>query len=1082
MTPRNNANAMEAARTGLRSSRLLYAVLIAALGFCLSLSLTSVGHAATIEDERPLLFSFDGADTDAGAFERPDSIAIDEASGSVYVVGLAGSSGKGPGPHDSERVVDKFDAAGEAVDFAALGASSLDGADTPGGAFGVEGFFGEGAFNADVAVDNSAAHPGRIYVAEAGGPIHAFDPDGAYLWTLPGAAARACGIDVDASGRLLVVHQGEPSDELRVFAATGSPPAQLEAIVLPHPIGAGYCNPTVTPIPSTLYFAKGASPASPARGLTEVWKSGSFSSLLSARSTSEIAVDRTSVAGHTFAAPLVGGGGDFEEFDAAAALLGGFGGQVLGESRGIAYDPALDRVYVADVESGTVRVFGAPVSGAAPDAASGETDEVTRTSAEAHATVNPQGLANSYRFEWARGGNEVQRLKIRAVAGEFMIDDGTCCEGLPEATPGCCPDFTPPLPFDVSPAALQSALEGLDTIGPGNVAVSGTPASGLDEEELGEYEIEYVGALEGTDVALLRPHGEGLEAPHNTPEASINTLAGGPHWARAESSPPQSLPEDSADHEVSLALTGLDQNAPYSVRVAATNSENKLTAYAVPDAFHTLAPPPAAVEECAVSAVATDSAHIACTVEPQEDATTWSIALAARAEASQAKCEALQAFAFKAVKSGSFGVEPGSFPIAADASGLDPAQSYCVRATATNSGGGDSEDTLFKTLAVPPGEASAAFAAPRTETTARLNARVNPNGEADFEYRFEWKEQGAAEWTKSPLRESTIHAREPILVAEELSGLKPATTYSYRLALAENEAGPAASLGEERTFTTRSLAEAQAASPPSCPNEEVRLARRFTHLGSCRGIELVNNPDKGNQNAFALGAPTSASPVSAGGEKLLWSVAAGAPGAPNGTENSFIARRTAQGWVSQSAAPPAAVQLGGGERAYALVAASPDFGSLLFSARLATGLSVPAPNAFVRLREGVQDALVQNEAKLPNPTFETSVEISDDGDHVFALNPQSAQLEDIGASRIGPPAVPGEVLSLMPGGAPSACGLNVGAGQSFLGSSGGEIGHPGDRWSAREDGSRVYFKAPPTATAAPPTVSTCATARRPRPT
>ena len=68
----------------------------------LAISLLAVAYSAppalagTVTNDRPLLFSFDGSDTTAGAFTQPESIAIDN-SGNVYVLNTAGS-GQGVGP------------------------------------------------------------------------------------------------------------------------------------------------------------------------------------------------------------------------------------------------------------------------------------------------------------------------------------------------------------------------------------------------------------------------------------------------------------------------------------------------------------------------------------------------------------------------------------------------------------------------------------------------------------------------------------------------------------------------------------------------------------------------------------------------------------------------------------------------------------------------------------------------------------------------------------------------------------------------------------------------------------------------
>ena len=157
---------------------------------------------------------------------------------------------KGPGPFDVQRVIDKFNAEGLAQNFSATGKSSLDGSATPGGAFGVLGFFGTSSGVTDLAVDNSAVNPGRVYVSEAAGPVHAFAPDGSYLWTLP--VEGACGIAVDGAGHLWVVASGR--QEALEFASSGQPPAQIGSV----PLTAGNgepCSPAVDQTGGDLYVA-----------------------------------------------------------------------------------------------------------------------------------------------------------------------------------------------------------------------------------------------------------------------------------------------------------------------------------------------------------------------------------------------------------------------------------------------------------------------------------------------------------------------------------------------------------------------------------------------------------------------------------------------------------------------------------------------------------------------------------------------------------------------------------------------------------------------------------------------------------
>ncbi len=908
--------------------------------------------AGTVTNDRPLLFAFDGADSSIGPLSAPSAIALDEATGAVYVNNMAGS-GKGPGLFDAQRVVCKFNAEGEAQNFTAgssAGKSCLDGKDVPGEAFGVAGDFAEVTYTADVAVDNSGGagglgegEQGRLYLSEQEGPIHAFAPDGAHLWTLPRATARPCGIAVDAEGHLWVGNgagSGEARFEALEFDNHGSPPAQIGSIAMTNSTKRP-CRLAIDLSGKNLYA--GLAPELPSG--VDKYVEGKYHSSFSAGYRFDVTIDQSQLAGHI----MMSDGESFEEYKPCVEPLcpgiqvagSPFGRDLIGTARGIAYNPTLDWVYISDLASDTVKVFGPLTSGTVPDVTSEETEPVGLHTATAKGTINPLGLPNSYHFEWKPG----------------------------------------------------------------------TGAS----------------------------------------------------WGAAESSPRQSIePSDSSPHPVSFTITeykgkALRSNTTYQVRLVATNTENDLDAYSGADTFTTLVPPPPVVEDCATSALSTEAAHLECDVDPEEEEVTWKVLASAQTAASQAECEALSEGQFQVVKEGTIPPEePGSVEIEADLSGLLAAQTYCVRVIATNPGGSGKEDLTFTTLAIPPSEAAAAFAAPRTDTSARINARVNPNGETDLSYRFELSEDGAT-WTPLPIRTSTADAREPILVAEELTGLMPDTEYHYRFQ-AENEAGQAPSLGTVRTFTTRTSAEVQAAeSLPGCPNADVRAAQQTEYLGSCRAVELVNNPDKGNQSPFVAGPFGSSPVISADGEKVLWSVPAGAPEGPNGTEPQFLAERGPGGWRSESVNPPVEEQVGGGELRYRLGAVTPDFRAFVFAVGLSTGLASPAAPTMVRVREGGQDVLKSYEADPPNNIYEESIEVSEDGEHVLFLDGKTKQLEDIGAARVGPPAVGAEVVSLMPNDLPSACGLDAFGGESFVL---GAMHQPGYRWAAASDASRVYFRAP----------------------
>ena len=79
--------------------------------------------------------------------------------------------------------------------------------------------------------------------------------------------------------------------------------------------------------------------------------------------------------------------------------------------------------------------------------------------------------------------NEVQRARVEATSGTFNL----AFEG----------EVTPAIEFDATHAEVQAALEGLSTIGAGNVAVDAGPGGARD------HRITFTGALAGTDLPKL---------------------------------------------------------------------------------------------------------------------------------------------------------------------------------------------------------------------------------------------------------------------------------------------------------------------------------------------------------------------------------------------------------------------------------------------------------------------------------------------------------------------------------------------------------------------------------------------------
>jgi len=537
-----------------------------------------------------------------------------------------------------------------------------------------------------------------------------------------------------------------------------------------------------------------------------------------------------------------------------------------------------------------------------------------------------------------------------------------------------------------------------------------------------------------TEVSVNKATFHGIANPQGVPSSYHFEwkIGAASSWGSAESSPSFSLPADTADHPVSYTATTLGGGRSYEVRLVSVNTENNLRAVSSPDTFTTsVASAPPSVSIDGISAITTTSAHVSATIDTREDLTEWNVQLS-----TDPACESgFQNRPASTIPGGHAGADT----VSEDLGNLPASEHYCVRISATNSAGTTTSETKeFETLEVAPTQAFAAFVAPRTDTTARLNAYANPEG-AKLTYHFEYSSDGGTTWTALPEEEDTSEARTPVVVSSELTGLQPQTTYSYRVAV-ENPAGGETS--QPLSFTTRSTA-------------EVTLPTR--------GVELVNSSDKGTQNVTpphsAMGESPSGveSAISADGEKALWRVLAGAPGGNNSAFALFLAKRTASGWVSRSVQPPASEQVKGGELSYFLDAMTPDLSHFVMAAERPQNDGHPSYSALIRLDDAEnQDVLAEREGS----SVFGHVDLTEDAKHVLVIANGHGQLVDVGS---GSP----EVVSIMPDGTESECLLRDG--ESFTGgpphgTGGGAIAgvwRPGYHLINTHDASIVYFEASP---------------------
>ncbi len=364
-------------------------------------------------EAHPFLRSF-------GSLSNPNGIAIDAASGDVYVADIGTAT------------VYKFDANGNPVNFSGLGSNALTGSATPAKAFSFPNVYGTPAA---LAVDNSTSpsdpSAGDLYVMDTGHKVvDKFTAAGAYLGQIAGPfSGELLGLGVDARGMVRIETPGISRERIDVFDATAANNA-VTSIELNAPSGSQIAN--------NGQHGLAVSPAGDDYPLYTCGCSGRFGtngeSFGMIDNSGDVAVAVDPVTGHLYAdeqssvkewdtgemngnvnaqhsGNLVSGGELVSSF--GALRLSGVSGQ-----GGIAVSPLTGDVYVSDPADGKVYVFGT----ATPSVAVATPANVTKTSATLQGTVNPNGApVTSCQFEYEASA-PAPELPIATFANSVPCD------------------------------------------------------------------------------------------------------------------------------------------------------------------------------------------------------------------------------------------------------------------------------------------------------------------------------------------------------------------------------------------------------------------------------------------------------------------------------------------------------------------------------------------------------------------------------------------------------------------------------------------------------------------------------------
>jgi hypothetical protein len=330
------------------------------LGFGLMLVALLVFSASALAGtERPSTGSFGPAGTGVGTFANVQGVTVDQTTGDVFVYD-DGEGGR----------IYKFDAAGEPVDFSGLGTNVITGVS------------GSSEPEEEIAVDSSSGPAsGDIYAAN-NYEVKIYSAAGSSLGTLSGG--EMCGVAVDASGAVYVGVYSEGM--VRKYVPTTNPVINGSEVASMGGLG-GICN-VAADSDGDLYAANWSGGVN----RYEALQFGSPAAIGTPidRSGRTLAVDPSS--NYVY----VDEGNAIAEYDAGGNLLRRVGVGKISGSSGVGVDSAKDELYVSS--EGRVIVFGAPAI--FPTVIGGKASEVTNSSATVTGSINPEGTATTYQFQY----------------------------------------------------------------------------------------------------------------------------------------------------------------------------------------------------------------------------------------------------------------------------------------------------------------------------------------------------------------------------------------------------------------------------------------------------------------------------------------------------------------------------------------------------------------------------------------------------------------------------------------------------------------------------------------------------------
>jgi hypothetical protein len=701
-----------------------------------TLALALGGGVATAEPFKACgSFGSPGSALGQFAGESPLGIGVDDATGAVYAFD--------DGPNTRVQR------------FAALGsceygeASQFTGTATPAGGFTEE--------DVGLAVDNSSgATKGDVYVSDTGhNVVDRFSAGGEYLGQIE--IPSPDGVAVDGEGNVYVTTFADK--DVHEFDDSGHEVGELTGSLL-----SGLLFGVAVDATGNVYVVNNST------NIVKLTVSGgtvTHEAVLDAHAPTAVA---TGSSGRLYALDTEG-----EPHVTVYTIQGKeietFGGGEIGFSLALAFGPvsggggvfvadlAHDEVHVA--EQGKVAVLPEP-----PELSSCHAAGITRTSAEAGCTINPNAAKAGWHLEYGEVG----------VATLTEVPGG-------EVT---------------STKAVSTALSGLEAGTEYVFKLIATNANGTSEEEGSFTTLPAVTGLTKCEAAEIEGTHVKLEAVLE-PEGIATTLhfEYGLTTSYGNSTSTQES-EQAGTLNAAAPVSELEGNATYHCRLVASNSfgatDGKDGVFATPLVEPLVDQPPSA-EATRTSAV------LSGTVNPENSPTQAHFEYVDAADYEAGAADPYSAGG--STPSFSVGAGFGQKPVGPQViEGLQPATEYHYRLLASNQANSGEAPTLgadhvFTTAARAVPQASIGLATGIEQTGATLSAIVNPSGLPTV-YQFEI-ETGLG-FNLTSLSGSAGEGESPELVQGHVSGLAPGTMYAFRMTV-RNADGQQTSSAQSFTTT-----------------------------------------------------------------------------------------------------------------------------------------------------------------------------------------------------------------------------------------------------------------------------------------